>query len=287
MELSDLVIFRAVVREGGIVRAARKLDRVPSNVTTRIRQLEASVGVPLFTRERRRLALSQGGERLLEYAERLLLLSDEARTAVADAAPAGILRLGALESTTASRLPGVLAAYHAAHPAMSVELATGTNDALTAAVLDRRFHAAFVAEAPSDRRLASLPLFRERLVIVSSRDHPPVRSPADVEGDAVIAFPDGCFYRRLLFRWLGEKKLPSLRVVELASYHAIVTSAAAGVGLALVPESVLATVRHAEVKRHRPARLRAEVVTPLVWRRDGDTAALAALRALLGSRRRR
>lgn len=286
MELSDLVIFRAVAREGGIVRAARKLDRVPSNVTTRIKQLEASIGVPLFTRERQRLALSQGGERLLEYAERMLRLSDEAKTAVADAAPSGVLRLGALESTTASRLPAVLAAYHAAHPAMSVELATGTNDALTAAVIERRVHAAFVAETPSDPRIASLPLFRERLVIVSARDHPPIRRPADVTGDAVMAFPDGCHYRRVLLRWLGERRLPSLRVMELASYHAIVTSVAAGAGIALVPESVLAIVAHAEVRRHRPTRLRADVVTPLVWRRDGDTAALAALRALLARRRR-
>ncbi|MFO1304373.1 MAG: LysR substrate-binding domain-containing protein [Burkholderiales bacterium] len=286
MELSDLVIFRAVAREGGIVRAARKLDRVPSSVTTRIKQLEASIGVPLFTRERQRLALSQGGERLLEYAERMLRLSDEARTAVADAAPSGVLRLGALESTTASRLPAVLAAYHAAHPAMSVELTTGTNDALTAALIERRVHAAFVAETPADPRIASLPLFRERLVIVSARDHPPIHRPADVAGDGVLAFPDGCHYRRVLLRWLGERRLPSLRVLNLASYHAIVTSAAAGAGIALVPESVLATMPHAEVRRHRPARLRAQVVTPLVWRRDGDTAALAALRALLASRRR-
>ena len=59
MELSDLQIFRTVVREGGIVRAAQRLHRVPSNITTRIKQLEASIGVQLFTRERHRLTLSQ------------------------------------------------------------------------------------------------------------------------------------------------------------------------------------------------------------------------------------
>ena len=287
MELSDLVIFRAVVREGGIVRAARKLNRVPSNVTTRIKQLEASMGVPLFTRERQRLSLSQGGERLLEYADRMLRLSDEAKTAVADATPTGVLRLGALESTTASRLPAVLAAYHAAHPAMSVELTTGTNDALTAAVLERRVQAAFVAEAPTDPRLASLALFRERLVIVSATDHAPIRRPADVAGDSVIAFPNGCYYRRVLQRWLGERRLPSVHVLELASYHAIVACVASGTGIALVPESVLATLQHANVTRHKLPRVRSDVVTPLIWRRDGDTPALAALRDLLLARKQR
>ena len=90
MELSDLHIFRTVVREGGIVRAARRLHRVPSNITTRIQQLEASIGVQLFTRERHRLALSQSGERLLVYADRMLLL-DQGRT-VAHSTPDEVLR---------------------------------------------------------------------------------------------------------------------------------------------------------------------------------------------------
>ena len=88
MELSDLHIFRTVAREGGIVRAARRLHRVPSNITTRIQQLEASIGVQLFTRERNRLALSQSGERLLVHAERMLRLADEARSDIAGTAPA-------------------------------------------------------------------------------------------------------------------------------------------------------------------------------------------------------
>src|SRR6478752_9792931 len=222
MELSDLHIFRTVVREGGIVRAAQRLHRVPSNITTRIKQLEASIGVQLFTREHHRLTLSQSGERLLVYADRMLLLSEEARSVLSSTAPAGVLRLGALESTAASRLPAFLAAYHKAYPDVSVELITGTNDALTAAVIDRRVEAAFVAEAPATRDLAYQALFRERLVIISAAGHAPIRRPQDVDADSVIAFPNGCYYRRVLQRWLGERRLPSIRVLELSSYHAIV-----------------------------------------------------------------
>ena len=211
MELSDLHIFRTVVREGGIVRAAQRLHRVPSNITTRIKQLEASIGVQLFTRERHRLTLSQSGERLLVYADRMLLLSEEARSVLSGTAPAGVLRLGALESTAASRLPAILAAYHKAYPDVSVELITGTNDALTATVIDRRVEAAFVAEAPATKELAYQPLFRERLVIISAASHPPIRRPQDVDADSVIAFPNGCYYRRVLQRWLGERRLPSIR----------------------------------------------------------------------------
>jgi DNA-binding transcriptional LysR family regulator len=285
VELSDLHIFRTVVREGGIVRAARRLHRVPSNITTRIQQLEASIGVQLFTREHNRLALSQSGERLLVYADRMLLLSDEARSVLAGSAPSGMLRLGALESTTASRLPAILAAYHKAFPDVRVELITGTNDALTAAVIDRRVEAAFVAEAPVNKELAHQPLFRERLVIISATSHPPIRRPQDVEGDSVIAFPNGCYYRRVLQRWLGERRLPSIRVLELGSYHAIVACVASGTGIALVPESVLAMVQDAAVTRHALPKVHSDVVTPLVWRASGQSPALVALRELLSRQR--
>ncbi len=285
MELSDLHIFRTVAREGGIVRAARRLNRVPSNITTRIQQLEASIGVQLFTRERNRLALSQSGERLLVHADRMLRMADEARSAMSATVPSGTLRLGALESTTASRLPAILAAYHKAYPDVRVELMTGTNDALTAAVLDRRVDAAFVAEAPSSKELSHQPLFRERLVIISAASHAPIRRPQDVDGDSVIAFPNGCYYRRVLQRWLGERRLPSIRVLELGSYHAIVACVASGTGIALAPESVLETVRHAAIVRHALPRVHADIVTPLVWRAAEPSPALIALRDLLAVRR--
>jgi len=281
MELSDLHMFRTVVREGGIVRAARRLHRVPSNITTRIKQLEASIGVQLFTREHHRLTLSQNGERLLVYADRMLLLSEEARSVLSGTAPAGVLRLGALESTAASRLPAILAAYHKAYPDVSVELITGTNDALTAAVIDRRVEAAFVAEAPATKELAYQALFRERLVIISTASHAPIRRPQDLEGDSVIAFPNGCYYRRVLQRWLGERRLPSIRVLELGSYHAIVACVASGTGIALAPESVLETVLHAAVTRHALPKVHSDVVTPLIWRASEQSPALVALRELL------
>src|SRR6476619_2248965 len=92
MDLSDLRIFSAVVREGGVTRAAERLHRVQSNVTTRIRQLEDDIGVSLFIREGKRLHLSPAGQVLLDYADRLLALADEARHAVQDPRPRGLFR---------------------------------------------------------------------------------------------------------------------------------------------------------------------------------------------------
>jgi DNA-binding transcriptional LysR family regulator len=281
MELEDLAIFRTVVHEGGILKAARKLHRVPSSVTTRVKQLEASLGVELFHRDRQRLHLSQSGHQLLDYADRLLRLSSEAREAIGGGAPRGVLRLGAVESTTASRLPSVLDSYHRRYPDVRIELTTGTNDALVAALLARRVDAAFVVEAPSGNGIDAMPLFRERLVIISPRDHAPIVRAQDVQNDSVIAFPAGCAYRRVLARWLGDRRMASIRVLDLGSYHAIIACVAAGTGIALVPESVLATFKGPPVSRHRLPAVHAHVVTPLVWREGEVSAALAALRHTL------
>jgi len=285
LDLGDLRVFLTVVEEGGVLKASRKLHRVPSSVTTRIQRLEASTGTELFHRHKQRLHLSPGGEMLRGYAEKLLRLSEEAASAMAGSAPAGVLRLGALESTTASRLPAVLAAYHAAYPEVRIELTTGTNDALTAAVLDRRLDAAFVAEPAAAPELSHLPLFAERLVVITAKGHRPVRAPKDVAGSSLIAFPNGCAYRRRLHRWLGATSTATMRVLDLGSYHAIVACVGAGAGIALVPESVLDTVPLAQVERHRLPREHANVVTPLIWRTEEASRALVALREQLGRRR--
>jgi DNA-binding transcriptional LysR family regulator len=124
MDLAELRIFTAVVREGGVTRAAERLHRVQSNVTTRIRQLEDKLGTELFIRDGKRLHLTPSGQVLLGYADKLLALADEARTAVHDPRPRGLFRLGAMESTAAVRLPGPLNRFNRLYPEVTLELRT-------------------------------------------------------------------------------------------------------------------------------------------------------------------
>ena len=282
INFTDLQVFRAVVEEGGIIKAARKLHRVPSNVTKRIKQLESSMGVTLFHRDRQRLHLSPTGELLRGYADRLVQLSEEARTAVSGANPRGLLKLGALESTAASRLPGLLAAFHLQYPDVRLQLTTGTNDFLVQAVAGRRLDAAFIAEPPAGI-LAHILVFRERLTVISSPDHPPIKRPQDIKSDSLIAFPDGCAYRRVLQRWLGHDVFSTKRMLELGSYHAIIACVASGTGIALVPESVLDTMPQTPVRIHPLPKTLADMRTPLVWR-DGEVSPpVLALRTLVAS----
>jgi DNA-binding transcriptional LysR family regulator len=283
MNFADLQVFKSVVDEGGVIRAATKLHRVPSAVTTRIKQLEASMGVKLFHRDKQRLHLSPAGELLLDYAERLIRLSEEARDVVTGTTPRGVFKLGALESTTASRLPPILAGFHARYPDVRLELTTGTNDGLLGQLAERKLDATFIAEAPSGRTVEHMPVFTERLTLISGEDQAPIRRARDAEGLSLIAFPEGCAYRRVLQRWLGADSLATFRVLDLSSYHAIVACVAAGTGIALVPESVLETMPRANVRRHPIPKAQSQITTPLVWRRGEISASVLALRTLLAS----
>lgn len=282
MDLAALEIFRTVVEQGGINRAAQRLHRVPSNVTTRIKQLEQKLGTQLFVRERRRLVLTAEGKVLLSYAHQLLQLSLEAQAAVRNEAPRGTLRLGALESTAAARLPPVLSRYHGLYPDVQIELVSGTSGALVRRVHAQDVEAAFVAEPFNAAGLETQVVFQEEIVLITPKSEPRVRNPRDIGNLTVIAFADGCSYRRRLEAWLGSEKLHASRIMEFQSYHAIVACVAAGTGIAVVPRSVLQmSSAGSEVNVVPLPPLTAKAKTRLVWRPNHHSTALDALRKLL------
>ncbi|WP_232631909.1 LysR family transcriptional regulator [Methylobacterium sp. Leaf118] len=281
MDLDDLHIFRCVVREGGVTAAARRLHRVPSNVTTRIKQFEERLGVALFRREGRSLRLTESGRILLGHAEALLRMADLAEQELRSGVVRGALRLGSLESAAGARLPPILSALHAQHPDVTIELQTGTTQTLLRRMERFEVEAAFVSEPFERGRLASRPAFEETLVLITGRGGPPVRRAAELGGGTLVAFPHGCSYRQRLIEWLAEGGAAPERILEMSSYHAIVACVAAGTGAAIVPAEVLDhAVMSTAVARHPlPEHLRRNR-THLVWSGE-PSAPLQALMALL------
>ncbi|WP_144108642.1 LysR family transcriptional regulator [Paraburkholderia sp. BCC1886] len=286
MDLAALAIFRAVVRENGVTRAAAKLNRVQSNVTTRIKQLEEQLGTDLFIRDGRRLVLTPAGETLLPYAERLLALADEARHAVREDRPSGRLRLGAMESVAAARLPGVLAQYHQQWPDVALELETGTTDKLIERVREFEVDAALIA-TPLDivgafgDLFETVPVFREELVMLTPRGHRPIKAVRDIALSTLIAFEHGCAYRSYIEKWYVEHGVRPARVLELGSYHAIVACVAAGAGVAVAPRSVMnMQTDTSNIAVHELPDV-APIETLLVWRRGHFSSALNALKQSL------
>jgi DNA-binding transcriptional LysR family regulator len=281
IDLESLKIFRTVVDEGGIVRAATKLNRVQSNVTTRIRQLEQHLGARLFRREGRSIALSAEGHTLLVYADRLLRLADETVSQMRTGKPSGVFRLGSLESTAGTRLAPILSRYHARYPDVVVELATGTTGALVTRVMNFDLEAAFVSEPFTAPGLQAQPVFEEQLVLVTSKTIAKVSGPQDLGRATLIAFAQGCSYRKRIEEWLGSANCMPARVLEFASYQAMIACVAAGTGYAVVPKSVLEALHATRSVRQHPLPKRfSQSRTYLVWN-DNPSPSLHGLLSLL------
>ena len=281
IDLDSLDIFRTVATEGGVIRAAQKLNRVQSNVTTRIKQLEQRLGCSLFRKQGRGLVLSPEGRLLLSYAQRLFRLADEAESELRTGRAMGVLRIGSLESTAGSRLAPILSRYHRQHPGVVVELVTGTTGALLQRVAQFQLEAAFVSEPFTPGGLSAMKVFDEELVLITGSGMRPVRRAADLAGMSMVAFATGCSYRKRLEDWLGASALLPARTLELASYQAMIACVAAGTGFAVVPRSLLVSLKAAdEVQQHElPARVRRNH-THLVWNGMPSTA-LVCLQDLL------
>ncbi|WPN48692.1 MULTISPECIES: putrescine utilization regulator PtrR [unclassified Pseudomonas] len=268
MEFSQLRIFQAVAQEGSITRAAERLHRVPSNLSTRLKQLEEQLGVELFRRERQRLQLSPAGKVLLDYTVKLFALHDEASAAVQGGQPAGDFVLGTMYSTAAIHLPALLARYHRLYPAVNLQVQSGPSGELLEGLLTGRLDAALVDGPLEFAGLDGVPLCEERLVLISEADHPPVRSALDVEGRSVFTFRQGCSYRMRLEAWFAHDHAAMGRAMEIESYPGMLACVIAGSGVALMSESMLASLPGREsVAVHPLAEPFASATTWLMWRK--------------------
>jgi DNA-binding transcriptional LysR family regulator len=281
MNLSDLRIFKAVVECGGVTKAAARVNRVQSNLTARIQHLEQDLGQQLFDRAGRRMVLTPEGRRLYASADRLLALADEVRREMAGTDIIGVVRIGSMESTAATRLPALLAEFHARHPGAQLEVSTGTARALTDRLLAGDIDLAFAAGAMEDAALEAVPVFHEELVLVL----PPGEGALNMAAASMVSFTTGCAYRRVAEGWFRAQGGQLRRVVELASYHAILACVAAGVGCAIVPRSLLAIYPQRDLLRTQALpKACAAQPTWMITRKLSPSPSMAAFRDLVLAR---
>ena len=280
MDADDLRIVEAVARIGSMNRAAAELNMVQSNVTSRIRLLEEELGVQLFVRHSRGVEPSEAGRRLLSYGEQIHTLFEQAITAVKeDGVPKGKLRIGMMETTAGLRLPALVAQYTQEYPKVELALETGTTPSLLRQVAEHELEGAFVAGPVHHAELSEEPLFLEELVLVSPRSVRNLDDLAKVENLKAIVFRQGCSYRQRLASILDGLGVRYV-VMEFASLDAIVSCISAGVGVTLLPKTLVEKLwtDHSVTVHELPAD-QARVETVFVRRHDYHPA--SALNAFL------
>ncbi|MGY4260442.1 DNA-binding transcriptional LysR family regulator [Bradyrhizobium sp. USDA 4516] len=288
MELTDLLTFSTVARLGGITRAADELNTVQSNVTQRIKALEAEIGTALFERHSRGMSLTGAGRRLLPYAQRMAALSREAVLAARDdGEPKGPLSIGSMETTAAVRLPTLLAEFHRRYPAVRLTLRTAPTADLVAAVLDGSLDGAFVAGPIEHAELSATSAFTEELVLVTAqrwKSLAALRAGTPESGPTALVFRTGCTYRQRLEQVFTEFGWPSAVRFEFGTLDGMVGCVAADMGVTLLPRAVVERDHvQRDINIHKLNPQHAHVETLFIQRRTAHQySALQRLAACLG-----
>jgi len=174
MEMGQLEYFSRVVQEKSFSKAADKVFRTQPAVSIAIRRLEEEIGLALLDRTQKAPVLTEAGQIVYDYAQRILALRDQVSEAIAEmqSLKRGRIRVGANESTSLYLLPELILKYREQHPEVKVEIFRHVSSRLPREVLERSIDFALTASEPADRDIDAFPLLKDELVLIMSPKHP-------------------------------------------------------------------------------------------------------------------
>ena len=231
----DLVrSFVAIAAAGSFTQAAESLSRRQSTVSLQLQRLEDMLGQRLIERSPRAVRLTPEGETFLGYAHRLLALNDEALSRVREPHVQGVVRLGTPEDFATRHLPGVLASFARAYPAVALEV---TCD-LTLNLIERYRRGAFDLALVKRERgsgAAGIRVWREPLVWVTARQRL-------YSGDGplpLVVSPPPCVYRKRATQALDRARRPWRIAYTCGSLAGSLAAVTAGLGVTVLPKDMV------------------------------------------------
>lgn len=245
MELRNLNTFLRVADRASFSRAAEELGYTQSTVTAQIQQLEQELGLPLFDRLGKRIALTQAGETLVVHARALVQGAENAKLALRQPGPPrGKLRLGAFTSLGAGPLPGLLRRYHMQYPEVDLEIQTGGWQQLARQLSAGRLDLVWLlGEGPVPAGWAGACPRAHPLRLAAAPGSPWARpgpvAPAQLSAAPFLFTEQGCPYRAVFEQFCARAGLQPHIFLETDSTSAILQFALNGLGVALLPGFLL------------------------------------------------
>jgi LysR family cyn operon transcriptional activator len=243
MDLSQLRAFVAIVDCGGIGRAAVRLNASQPALSRQLQSLEASLGVRLFDRERRRMLLTAAGEGLLGRARSILLEADALKEAARgfETGDSGLIRLGATPPMIEAPLAPFLGRWRREHPRIAVHLVENGGSTLADMLDAGQVHLAYVP-ADDDRFECRLLYPVHVVAAVAAADglaRTPMLELADIAGRPLLALRPGFGSRDWFDVACRSAGLRPTIALESASHSAVLALAASGYGIGILPSAVV------------------------------------------------
>ncbi|HSY14366.1 MAG TPA: LysR substrate-binding domain-containing protein [Jatrophihabitantaceae bacterium] len=248
MQLNQLAYFAALADARHFTRAAEQMDVAQPTLSQQIRALEANLGTRLVVRRPGNIELTSAGEELLPIARRILAEVDNAHRALAELADVkrGRVRLGATPSLCTGLVPRLIADYHRDHPGVAIVITEGGSRDLQQRLAAGELDLALIVDSrPNEEHLlATAPLFVEELVVISSLDEPPPTRRARIgipqlRTKQLVMFREGYDLRETTIAACREHGFEPQFAVEGGEMDAVLSLVAAGVGIAIVPSTVV------------------------------------------------
>jgi len=271
MNLHLLRIFATVARRKSFSRAAEELVISQPAVSKGVRQLERQLGLPLLDRSRGGVALTEAGEMVMSYAQRIFAIEDAAEVAVAQLkhAERGTLAIGASATTGIYLLPALLGAFHRRYPSVQPSLDIASTRDILERLLTSPLDVAFVEGPVEVEGVVVTPWREDTLVVIAAPDHPLAQAQQRAQAQAAQQSPDPAqrddgrpaapnrFVERIVAEGFIQREVGSgtreivdegmrergitLRVaMEVNNTEGVKQMVSAGLGLAIVPSVTIA-----------------------------------------------
>lgn len=265
MQIDDLKTFQRVCELQSFTKAARALNYVQSNVTAKVKRLENYFDTQLIYRDKKQALPTPQGSILLTYIEKIMTELTQAELAVGTCANV-TFNLGSIETLAATRLPGLLEQLRILDNNCKIDITTGSSEQLIERVLHRKLEGALLSGEVTHKELTSIPLYQEKMVVITRRGEP---HPVTVnKSQSIIVFDKGCFYRSYFEQWLNHHSIVVDQIMTLNTLDGILGCVQAGLGIAMIPESVLSQNTRSLVESHAIEEPFSHVSIACVYRSD-------------------
>ena len=237
LDIDQLASFIAIAESGSFTLAADRVNRTQSAVSLQMKRLEETIGKPLFVREGRQSRLTDDGQRLLDYARRMLSLNAETVAAFADDLVPASVRIGIPDDYAVRLLPRILARFARSHPNLEISVACVSSSEVAKGVrggdidLGIVTHSDAVGSFGSEARI----IRREQLFWVGSVHHTVhLRDPIPL-----ATGPMDCSWRSAALQALASCGRRARIAYTSGSASATNGAVLAGLAIGILPESAL------------------------------------------------
>ena len=237
MDIKDLAIFKTVAYFENITKAAEHLNYAQSNVTARINQLEHELEVDLFIRNSRGVLLTNSGEILLDYANRIISLQDEVVSVLHDGTR-GKLKIGLIVEVAAIRLPYIMCGFKEACPNVDLVTYIESTEVLLGKILNYELDGIFVDGPIKNDELVQEIYIDDELVLITGQQLPDSRKLELICKNDLIVVSQNCIYKRRFEQWVQSENIQLPRSIQVGTWEGIFASVELGLGFSITIRSL-------------------------------------------------